>query len=73
VELYVHRSGRTARAQADGLALMLVTPGERSRYAQLCKALGQPHGLPPFPVEPAASEMALKPDGWDYDAVLRAL
>jgi ATP-dependent RNA helicase DDX24/MAK5 len=58
VELYVHRSGRTARAQADGLAVMLVTPGERSRYAQLCKALGQPTGLPPFPVEPGAMAAA---------------
>ncbi len=58
VELYVHRSGRTARAAADGLAVMLVTPGERSRYAQLCKALGQANGLPPFPVEPAAMAAA---------------
>jgi hypothetical protein len=37
---------------------MLVTPGERSRYAQLCKALGQPTGLPPFPVEPGAMAAA---------------
>eukprot|EP00959_Pyramimonas_sp_CCMP1952_P329738 6903800-Pyramimonas_sp.AAC.1 len=30
-EIYVHRSGRTARAGKDGLSIVLVVPAERSR------------------------------------------
>jgi ATP-dependent RNA helicase DDX24/MAK5 len=35
VDIYVHRSGRTARADADGLAIALVAPKEAPRYAAL--------------------------------------
>jgi superfamily II DNA/RNA helicase len=35
VDVYVHRSGRTARANEDGLALALVTPREAPRYNAL--------------------------------------
>ena len=49
VDVYVHRSGRTARAEAEGLALALVTPRESARFLALLRALGR--DLPPeFPV-----------------------
>ena len=35
VDIYVHRSGRTARGDADGLAVALVAPKEAPRYAAL--------------------------------------
>ena len=35
VDIYVHRSGRTARGEADGLAIALVAPKEAPRYAAL--------------------------------------
>lgn len=72
-ETYVHRSGRTARGSAEGVAITLVTPGERSRYSALCKALGKPDGLPRFPLEPAMlqaarrrSALAVKLDGLQH-------
>lgn len=49
VDVYVHRSGRTARAEAEGLAVALVTPKESARFAALLRALNRP--LPPeFPL-----------------------
>ena len=35
VDIYVHRSGRTARGDADGLAVALVSPKEAPRYTAL--------------------------------------
>jgi superfamily II DNA/RNA helicase len=35
VDVYVHRSGRTARANEDGLSIALVTPRESARYNAL--------------------------------------
>jgi ATP-dependent RNA helicase DDX24/MAK5 len=49
VDVYVHRSGRTARAEAEGMSIALVTPRESARFAALLRALGR--ALPPeFPV-----------------------
>ena len=49
-DVYVHRSGRTARAAQEGIAIALVTPQEAGRYQGLQKALSRP--LPEeFPVD----------------------
>lgn len=49
-DVYVHRSGRTARAAQEGIAIALVTPQEAGRYQGLQKALNRP--LPEeFPVD----------------------
>jgi ATP-dependent RNA helicase DDX24/MAK5 len=50
-EIYVHRSGRTARAGKDGISIVLVVPAERSRYIALCKGLNRLDGFPEFPVD----------------------
>lgn len=38
-QLYVHRSGRTARAAASGLSMMLVGPDDMKTYRQICYVL----------------------------------
>eukprot|EP00210_Caulerpa_lentillifera_P002666 g2546.t1 len=49
-DLYIHRSGRTARVEADGLALSLVTPNEVLRFNALFKALDRAKP-PEFPMD----------------------
>lgn len=49
-ETYVHRSGRTARAQKEGLTLLLIEPTEVPHYARLCRTLGRTKDLPLFPI-----------------------
>ncbi|XP_071965902.1 ATP-dependent RNA helicase DDX24-like isoform X2 [Antedon mediterranea] len=49
-ESYVHRSGRTARANKEGLSLMLVSPVEVSSFKRVCKTLNR-EDLPLFPTE----------------------
>ncbi|RUS19581.1 P-loop containing nucleoside triphosphate hydrolase protein [Jimgerdemannia flammicorona] len=50
-EIYVHRSGRTARARRDGISLMLCGADEIPTYKRLCQALKKPQGYPDFPVD----------------------
>ncbi|CAO2831964.1 unnamed protein product [Amaranthus hypochondriacus] len=49
-EVYVHRSGRTARASTDGCSVLLVSANERSKFASLCKSFGK-DTLQRFPIE----------------------
>ncbi|CAL5395148.1 unnamed protein product [Camellia sinensis] len=49
-EVYVHRSGRTARASADGCSIALISPNDRSKFASLCKSFSK-ESLLRFPVE----------------------
>ena len=56
-DTYVHRSGRTGRANAEGASVVLVTPSERQRYRHLLRALKRDAPLPAFPtVETAVAE-----------------
>ena len=57
-DTYVHRSGRTGRARNEGASVLLVTPGERTRYRALLRALKRDNApLPAFPtVETAVAE-----------------
>ena len=51
-ELYVHRSGRTARATQDGVSVMLVDPSDDASFRKICKLLHKTTAdIPDFPVE----------------------
>jgi len=58
---YVHRSGRTGRAGADGTVISLVPPDQTKEARSIQRALGfpqvleQPAGLPPVPKRPRAT------------------
>ena len=41
-DVYVHRSGRTARGAKEGITIALVTPKEAARYQGLQKAMDRP-------------------------------
>ncbi|KZC07676.1 ATP-dependent RNA helicase DDX24 [Dufourea novaeangliae] len=49
-ESYVHRSGRTARAQKEGITILMMEPSEKQYYTKLCKTLDRTEDLPVFPV-----------------------
>lgn len=40
-ENYVHRSGRTARANTEGITVLLMEPGELKYYNKMCKTLNR--------------------------------
>ncbi|KAH9307440.1 hypothetical protein KI387_035351, partial [Taxus chinensis] len=48
-EVYIHRSGRTARAATDGCSIALIAPNERSKYIALCHSFSK-DGFQDFPV-----------------------
>ncbi|NWX15167.1 DDX24 helicase, partial [Aegotheles bennettii] len=50
-ELYVHRSGRTARAANEGLSLLLIGPDDLINFRKIYKTLQKTEELPFFPVE----------------------
>nr|XP_060612242.1 ATP-dependent RNA helicase DDX24 [Anolis sagrei ordinatus] len=50
-ELYVHRSGRTARAANEGLSLLLIGPSDMMNFKRIYKTLEKSEELPFFPVE----------------------
>ncbi|XP_039432166.1 ATP-dependent RNA helicase DDX24 [Culex pipiens pallens] len=48
-ENYVHRSGRTARATREGIAILLTGADEVKDYVKLNQALGRKEDLPMYP------------------------
>ncbi|XP_048342427.1 ATP-dependent RNA helicase DDX24 [Sphaerodactylus townsendi] len=50
-EVYVHRSGRTARAFSEGLSLLLIGPSDVVNFKRIYKTLAKSEELPFFPVE----------------------
>lgn len=49
-EVFIHRSGRTARAFSNGLTLSIVDPDDKKNYTSILKTLKRPE-VPDFPVE----------------------
>ncbi|KAJ8763914.1 hypothetical protein K2173_003696 [Erythroxylum novogranatense] len=49
-EVYVHRSGRTARAFTDGCSIALISPKDTSKFAALCKSFSK-ESFHRFPLE----------------------
>uniref|UniRef100_A0A6M2EZX6 RNA helicase n=1 Tax=Populus davidiana TaxID=266767 RepID=A0A6M2EZX6_9ROSI len=49
-EVYVHRSGRTARACTDGCSIALISSNETSKFASLCKSFSK-ESFQRFPLE----------------------
>jgi len=49
--VYVHRSGRTARAKKDGFSLLLCSPEEVTVYKQISHLLNRPMGIPELDVD----------------------
>ncbi|KAK6026701.1 DEAD/DEAH box helicase [Ostertagia ostertagi] len=50
-EMYIHRSGRTARASRKGLSVLIVDSKDAHLYRRLCKNLNREKDLPVFPVD----------------------
>ncbi|KAF5922986.1 ATP-dependent RNA helicase DDX24 [Diceros bicornis minor] len=50
-EIYVHRSGRTARATSEGLSLMLIGPEDVINFKKIYKTLKKDEDIPLFPVQ----------------------
>ncbi|KAF9949139.1 ATP-dependent RNA helicase [Mortierella alpina] len=52
-DIYVHRSGRTARAENEGISLLICGPDEVQLYRKMCVTLkkDQTGGIPDFPID----------------------
>lgn len=51
-DVYIHRSGRTARKSLAGCSIALISPTDKSRFYSLCKSLSK-ENLQQFPVDHA--------------------
>jgi len=50
-EVYIHRSGRVARAGREGVAFTLIGPEEQKQYRRLCLVLKKVEGIPALPID----------------------
>ncbi|KAG6466302.1 hypothetical protein ZIOFF_075912 [Zingiber officinale] len=48
-DVYIHRSGRTARASADGCSISLISSSDKTKFFSLCRSLSK-ESLQQFPV-----------------------
>lgn len=64
-EDYVHRIGRTARANADGKAVTIVNDKDRRKFAQIEKFLGKPVARGKLPKELGEAPTQDRPVGKD--------
>jgi ATP-independent RNA helicase DbpA len=61
-EVYIHRIGRTGRADQDGWALSLASPSQMRRVANIVKELGtEPEWHPLSDLQPTSDEPLLPP------------
>ncbi|CAJ0579878.1 unnamed protein product, partial [Mesorhabditis spiculigera] len=60
-EIYIHRSGRTARASQTGLTVLLVDGQDAVFYRRICKNLNREKDLPLFPIDAPELFSALRP------------
>jgi len=51
-DVYIHRSGRTARKSLAGCSIALISPTDKSKFYSLCKSLSK-ENLQQFPVDHA--------------------
>ncbi|CAO2035713.1 unnamed protein product [Urochloa humidicola] len=51
-DVYIHRSGRTARKSLSGCSIALISPADKSKFYSLCKSLSK-ENLQQFPVDHA--------------------
>ncbi|XP_068478000.1 DEAD-box ATP-dependent RNA helicase 13 isoform X2 [Phaseolus vulgaris] len=58
-EVYVHRSGRTARASAEGCSIALISTRDTSKFASLCKSFSKDN-FQRFPLENSFMPEVLK-------------
>ncbi|KAJ7955505.1 DEAD-box ATP-dependent RNA helicase [Quillaja saponaria] len=58
-DVYVHRSGRTARASADGCSIALISSSDTSKFASMCKSFSKV-SFQRFPVENSYMPEVLK-------------
>ncbi|XP_015887722.3 DEAD-box ATP-dependent RNA helicase 13 [Ziziphus jujuba] len=58
-EVYVHRSGRTARASADGCSIALISPNETTKFASLCKSFSK-ESFQRFPLDSSYMPAVMK-------------
>uniref|UniRef100_A0A0K0EJ76 RNA helicase n=1 Tax=Strongyloides stercoralis TaxID=6248 RepID=A0A0K0EJ76_STRER len=59
-ELYIHRSGRTARAFSHGITVLMVDELCASKYQKIQKSLGRKDELPIFPIDSEELKEAIR-------------
>lgn len=59
-DTYVHRSGRTARAEEDGISIAFVTPKEHGRFRALLHSISSKDDIPEFPIDLSLMEECRK-------------
>lgn len=50
-EIYVHRSGRTARSTSEGLSVMLISPDEINLYRKIVKTFKKDKEIKDYPID----------------------